>query len=70
MKNKWISIKDKLPEYGEEVLVECDGHRGPSWRNNYNLVAYRGTSGGFFEERHRSENPLPVIYWMKLPNAP
>lgn len=37
----WHSVNDKLPELGVEVLVWIDGHRGPSERNNFALVAYR-----------------------------
>jgi len=66
----WISVKDSLPEYGVEVLVEVDGHRGPSWRNNHNLVAYLAKNNNFYEERHESNIPLPVTHWMPLPEPP
>ena len=67
----WISVKDSLPEYGEEVLVEVDGHHGSSWRNNYNLVAYRSRyDNKFREERHPDEIVINVIYWMPLPSPP
>jgi len=68
--NEWINVRDGLPAWGEEVLVEVNGHRNPSWRNNYNVVAYRSTGGRFYEERHPSDTPLPVIYWMPLPKPP
>jgi len=67
--SEWINIKDKLPEYGEEVLVEVNGHRGPSWRNNHNLVAYLTQGGCWLEERH-GVNPLSVTHWMPLPPPP
>lgn len=66
---QWVSVKDKLPETGVEVLVEVDGHRGPSWRNNHNLVAFLTKSGCWIEERH-GWNPLPVTHWMPLPEPP
>lgn len=66
----WNSIKDKKPEPMVEVLVEVDGHRGPSWRNNHNLVAYMSTDGEFYEERHESHVPLNVTHWMALPEPP
>jgi hypothetical protein len=69
--SEWISVNDRLPEYGVEVLVEVDGHRNPSWRNNYNLVAYLNSyDKQFREERHEDEIVIGVIYWMPLPVAP
>ncbi len=69
MWNNWIDIKDKLPPEGDEVLVFVEGHRGPSWSNNYMLVAYLW-HGDFYEERHRSEPVVGVIFWRKLPASP
>jgi hypothetical protein len=63
----WISVKDQLPEVEVEVLVEVDGHRGPYWRNNHNLVAYITMGGQWFEERHGWEPLLQVTHWMPLP---
>lgn len=63
---KWINIEDELPEDAVEVLVWVNGHRGPSWRNDYALVAYRW-NGEFWEERHRSIEPIVgVIKWAKI----
>lgn len=60
----WIDCTDALPPFGEEVLVWIDGHRGPAWKNNHALVAYRESEGGWYEERHRSAEPLVgVIKW-------
>lgn len=63
---KWIDIKDKAPECGEEVLVLVDGHRGPAWRNNYALVAYMGLDGKWYEERHHGEPIEAVIKWAEI----
>lgn len=69
--SEWISVKERLPEIGEEVLVEVDGHRGPAWRNNHNLIAYLASDRKtFYEERH-DEKPLHgVTHWMHLPDPP
>lgn len=68
--NNWISVKEKLPEILTEVLVEVEGHRGPQWRNNHNLVAFFGMDGEFWEERHQSHVPLSVTHWQPLPEPP
>jgi hypothetical protein len=67
---EWVNVKERLPEKGVEVLVEVNGHRGPAWRNNHNLVAYLTEGGAWIEERH-GWNPLDVISWQEiLPDAP
>ena len=66
----WINIEDELPEYHKEVLVEVDGHRGPSWRNNHMLVAFLAIDNKFYEERHPSDEPLSVTHWTSLPEPP
>jgi hypothetical protein len=70
--DEWIKIDDPMasaPPPLTEVLVWIDGHRGPSWRNNHHLVAYQDTHGGWWEERHPSDEPLNgVIAWMPLPD--
>ena len=63
---KWTYLKDGRPPIAEEVLVEVEGHRGPAWRNNHYLVAYLGSDGNFWEERHPSDEPLPVIKWARI----
>lgn len=62
----WIDCKDELPPKGKEVLVWVDGHRGPSWSNNYALVAFRETNGKWYEERHNPEPLIGVIKWTEI----
>lgn len=62
----WMPI-ETLAVINHEVLVWIDGHRGPSWRNNHALVAYRDSNGNFWEERHPSKEPLVgVIKWAPI----
>ena len=64
---RWIDAKTELPPHGEEVLVWIDGHRGPSWGNNYALVAYMTRAGDWFEERHRmAEALVGVTHWARI----
>lgn len=62
----WTKVSDALPEPGVEVQVWVEGKRGPSWRNNHHLVAYCDANGRFWEERHPSDEALPVIAWGEL----
>jgi hypothetical protein len=65
----WKDIKDVKPEPMKEVLVLIDGHRTPSWSNNYALVAYMDNMGDFWEERHNVMIPLcGVIKWLEIPD--
>lgn len=66
---EWVSVKERLPEPMTEVLVEVNGHRGSSWRNNHNLVAYITYGGAWLEERH-GISPLDVTHWQPLPQPP
>lgn len=65
--NGWILLDDTKPEIGEEVLILIDGHRGPSWCNTYQLVAYLGSDGLFHEERHDVDTVAGVFAWRELP---
>jgi len=62
----WINCKEKLPPIGEEVLVWVDGHRGPAWKNNHALVAYRNTNGNWYEERHHDHPLYGVLKWTEI----
>ena len=66
----WRSVRHVLPDVREEVLVWVDGHRGPSWRNNHALVAYRDALGSWWEERHAAAPLIGVLYWHPLPAPP
>jgi hypothetical protein len=65
---KLIDIKTKLPPLSEEVLVQVDGHRGPSWSNTYFLVAYLNSFDKKFYQHDDSKIPVVgVTHWAKLP---
>jgi hypothetical protein len=50
-----------------EVLVWINGKRGAAWKNNHALVAYMAPTGEWFEERHRSQEPLiGVVAWVPI----
>ena len=59
---KWISVKDKLPKSGDDVLL-CDKFKtivlGYRWRNSiYAFDGWTDLSDGYF------------THWMELPKPP
>lgn len=57
---EWISVEDKLPEYGKEVLTYSEGFGV--------TTDYLKTSSKFTAD-HISSN-WPVTHWMPLPPPP
>jgi hypothetical protein len=70
----WISVKDKLPTVGENVLASVDGKLQimtyGSWPENGKTqyawcMVYDGLDGdGYFDEDYN------VTHWMPLPEVP
>ena len=61
---EWISVKDRLPEYGERVLIA---------RHPFVGEAFLG-QGGYFIRYKYDEDSLPWVrnatHWMPLPAPP
>lgn len=61
----WISVKDRLPEINEPVLVHCWGYISIAWRAT-------GDNGGWYWNSQMSypEEMVDTDYWMPLPELP
>ncbi len=59
MPNEWISVKDRLPDVGIDVLVY--------YRNECDVARYSDTYRCFFAGMYPCEN---VTHWMPLPKTP
>jgi hypothetical protein len=60
---EWISIKDRLPEAGKDVLVYW-----PHWSSRPVIGCYL-SYGKWQSSRALSDGPDPT-YWMALPDIP
>ncbi len=70
--SEWISVKERLPEKGQFVLIICAGSSIPisasyepgeyyEWDENCNC-------GGYGSEKHFYQNE--ITHWMPLPEVP
>ena len=64
-RQRWISVKERLPDKSCKVLVYCKG-------NYITDVTYSKKHEQFnnFDECEKSKNDFGVIYWMPLPEPP
>lgn len=68
---EWISVKERLPEDGESILMIVSGKP----KDNITLIGvyaigdYSDDEGWIVDEYPEWENPN-VIYWMPLPEPP
>ena len=62
---EWISVKDRLPEMYESVLIHCGNCTSIAWRTS-------GNNGGWHWSSRMSypEEMVDTDYWMPLPNPP
>lgn len=62
----WISVKDRLPDFGQSVLIGwADGGVDMAYRYRFKHDQSRWSWSNVIEEHH----DLPA-YWMPLPAAP
>lgn len=64
--NEWISVKERMPNYGQEVLVYP--YPGAFRRNNIgSLTVYNdGKGGSHFGHTYHDE----ITHWMPYPSPP
>ncbi len=66
--NNWISVKEKLPENENTVVVKCEnGIVTACFHYRYNN---KGTWSGRCCCINEIESPYNVTHWMQLPEAP
>lgn len=68
MNNEWISVKTKLPEHLEKVLVVYDGSDNILMANYKNGLAGEDFYVYYADGRKRTHTP--VTHWQPLPEPP
>jgi len=68
MRVKWISVKERLPEYGDDVLIVCSC-------SDYEevFVGYRAhtdAGGEHFRRLGSNKDMYGVTHWVSLPALP
>lgn len=63
---KWISVKDGLPEVGQQVLVFC---RSRMSMNHVTVSTYK-TDYSYTRRCYWSRRVKDVTHWMPLPSPP
>lgn len=61
---KWISINERYPEFGKEVLIFEDGYINIGEYCDYSDI---GEKNGFITDDGRTVNPT---HWMPVPEYP
>lgn len=65
---KWISIKEKLPYLGSQVLaLRSDGVVRVTYFYNIGIINPRPKAYRFYENE---SNNLEITHWMPLPDPP
>lgn len=68
MENKWISIKDEKPVFGEHVLVFCSIYG--RYIASYEFIGeFNGEGFGNWHDGKRL-GVLPPTHWQPLPDPP
>ena len=67
---KWISVKDRLPEEGQEVLAYWNCKKGIFNGNSVEVCDYNDGRWWDFHRNRYLDTYGTVTYWMPLPEPP
>ena len=70
----WISVKDRLPEKGQEILTYWNWHGKTSEGTEISICNYGGYDGDWYDLGYdmylNREGYSSVTHWMPLPEPP
>ncbi|MDF2635408.1 MAG: hypothetical protein K0R78_2282 [Pelosinus sp.] len=73
--NQWISCKERMPDFNEQVLIYANGHVYTATRFKYKETEW-WSANNTGNKQFRGATELPIIkakaikYWMPKPAAP
>lgn len=69
--SQWVSVKERLPEEGDLVLIVANGKSGNTITHNdaYEMTICPAGKGGYLEMWPILEN-AEITHWMPLPEPP
>jgi Protein of unknown function (DUF551) len=69
LSNNWIAVADRLPKFGETVLVYCRIYG--RFLATYEYIGdFQGEKYGNWRDFKGELGILPPVYWMEIPETP
>ncbi len=65
----WVAVSERLPEFGETVLVYCKIYG--RFLATYEYIGdFQGEKYGNWRDFNGNTGILPPVYWLKIPEPP
>ena len=65
----WVAVSERLPEFGETVLVYCKIYG--RFLATYEYIGdFQGEKYGNWRDFNGSIGILPPVYWLQIPEPP
>lgn len=69
--DKWISVKEQLPNDGVPVLVIVNGrYKNIEFKGAYELAAYSEPDKDWILDAYPGAEDITVTHWIPLPDPP
>ena len=69
--DKWISVKEQLPNDGDPVLVVVYGkYKNIEFKGAYELATYSEPDNDWILDAYPEAEDITVTHWLSLPEPP